>query len=156
MFSNQIFFVLFNYAMFPSRFPFTGKVVFLGINWQYHTLLRYFAPSYQKFIQNFLIWNTRKQSELVFPDHGKIAHFSVLCSNQLSYLDKKKWINLGWKDSNLWMVDPNSNALPLGDTPNTIDRLYYSGSFRRKGDLNPRHMDYDSIVLTAELFRHFF
>lgn len=27
---------------------------------------------------------------------------------------------------------------------------------RRKRDLNPRHMDYDSIVLTTELFRHSF
>ena len=25
--------------------------------------------------------------------------------------------HLGWKDSNLWMSDPNSDALPLGDTP---------------------------------------
>ena len=53
--------------------------------------------------------------------------FSVLCSNHLSYLDvfflqmlknsKISIKHLGWKDSNLWMSDPNSDALPLGDTP---------------------------------------
>ena len=34
------------------------------------------------------------------------------------------------------------------------DFVYFFIKKRRKWELNPRHMDYDSIVLTTELFRH--
>ena len=64
--------------------------------------------------------------------------FSVLCSNQLSYLDYFSFFNifsllhtlfckkLGWKGSNLWMSDPNPDALPLGYTPFLKNILFYT------------------------------
>ena len=39
-------------------------------------------------------------------------------------LETKQIINLGWKDSNLRVSVPKTDALPLGDTPFTYN-IYY-------------------------------
>ena len=45
----------------------------------------------------------------------------LLKSKILNFLHKI-FLNLGWKDSNLWIADSNSDALPLGHIPQRIDK----------------------------------
>ena len=57
------------------------------------------------------------------------------------------------KSRTLFLVLPLKTLFLKNSRSRLNLKLFLQFNVRRKRDLNPRHMEYDSIVLTAELFR---